>query len=327
MAVGFAMESPRVLHAGQAEIAKLKAEYPAARERLEQAYSRVRASGRLGKSLAALESGAWNEVRIDIVDGRRKAVMQARRATAPGVYDPYHEYVYCVGRETMFEADRDLPDGGPYTLSDVGRRTPEGATSGDGAIVSKFDESAGKYIFAPFRMHGWDDFDWFDEKSHEITSAEAIRRDGEGVLRFEYRSKPGEAGSLPVSGRVEVLPGRSWVVRRHELNGATRPVGLPNVHGKPYTIVLEVEYGGDRDGIPVPARVQYSGTFGESIFAFDEIEFGATAPEREFTPEFYRLPDITALAPDPARSYTMYWLFGLATMALATAIILKKRAA
>lgn len=306
--------------AGEAEIQRLRREYPAAAKGLEGAYSRVRASGTLRRVRPGSASASEMRVEIWTTDGQRKAVL---RGATPGRPAGGVEHCYAIGRESMFAATSGPGSNGSWILSDAGRVAPSGPARDISGIETKFNELGGKYLLAPYRLNGWPGPDFLDEARFRVSDAEEAFEGGRHIMRVRYAARA--PGASARSGTVELLPDRSWAVKRHEYHGLARGAGRPVGPGDPFQIVLDVEYEGGGDGPPRPGTVRYSGSVGTSEFRFDKVEFGVETPAREFTPASCGLPDVTAIAPDPSRSNLSYWLFGVAACASVAAVVVRRR--
>jgi hypothetical protein len=156
---------------------------------------------------------------------------------------------------------------------------------------------------------------------------EQITPDGE-VMRIRFTN----AAAIPThfTGEIELLPGRNWAIRKLSLDVSATIAGIPTSKNNKTSLksTTFVEYAEDKDGIPIPKSVRVEGgKEGPSTFTFDEFIPGAEAPEAEFTPKFYGLPDVTSPAADPQGGSLVYWLVGLASLAMVASVILRRRVA
>ena len=296
--------------AGEADVQRLRQEYSGALATLSEAYSKVFATVSMGAPNSGFEREFYT------CNGFEKAIVRTKiegNAVDPEMY----EVVYCVGPEASFAMHRNLSEKSSYILDDVGYED----------VRDKYNNIAGKYLYASFKFNGWASMNYSDESAFQILSATTKIDGDDEVLMFEYQKVATDENPNPTRGFVEVLPRRAWAFRHHEVRGTARASDASGASfDKSYTIVLDVKYDGDRDGIPIPKSVTY--TYPNNKYegcVFDSIEFGIDTPEREFTPAFYQMPNITKIARDPARSTSIYWLFGIAVLTLVAAVIIKKR--
>lgn len=315
------VQGPSVSRAEDANLKRLKAEYPAALARFREAYSNVKASGSILN-----ENGKKSfEITIAVRGELRKLRVRTFQFDQAGDLVPRSDYDYCVG-PTEFEATRDASSGGDYAILNVGRASDakgETATADD-RVRRSFDQSGGKFLFAPFKA-GPTEVPWIVE-NYRITASERIVEDGREVLRFRYTTDDSKKKKAPpASGLFEVLPGRGWALRRYELAATAFAGAGPKAPKIDIRQVITVEYGDDQGGVPVPKRVHYSSMGKTQICEFDQVLLGAETPEREFTLAHYRLPDVTRPVADPARDHATHWLLGMAAAALLAAIALGRR--
>ncbi len=306
------------LRADSSTLELARREYPGAVARLKSAYSRLRAGGRI-ELMPPSTGEAADEFDVYVSGPMRKAVIREFRSSPSGLI-PSTESVLCIGRDTAFRANRGLTRGGSYILKDVAPiKLDQGAPPN--AVADSFREIAGKFIFAPFLINGWDDgTPTIDPGS--ISDATQIQVGADRVIRMSYEKKPITPGASPISGVLDVLPDRAWVARRHEVKGGAKHAGggAPS----PYRILLEVEYGDPHRDVPVPRLVRYVGKRNLEM-TFDRFDLDSPTPDREFTTDFLNLPDPAAPPADPARNSTIYWLLGLALATFLLSIFLKRR--
>jgi hypothetical protein len=305
--------------AGPEEIARVLSGYPPALAHLEQVFKQVRATGTLTQSITMLPGGGPRKtfkVQLD-VDGEYRRLI-SRFVGKPGDPNDAAESVYCTGPETRFIVKRATADA-PYALSDLGQGTMDAA--------SLIDNYGGHYLFAPFAIHGVSMSVAMREPGFKITAAEEAREGGDRLLRFDYQRK--DAAGNMMTGRVELLPDKAWVIRRHEVNMKLRPLGATQGTPLPIKVSVETEFGGDYEGIPLPRKVVSRDMTTQRVMEFDAVTPGAATPPREFALTNYGLPDVTTVGRDQSLDYryTIYAMFGVAALVYAAAIYLRRSAA
>jgi hypothetical protein len=315
MAVSFVaivIALPNVLRASEADIARVRSQYPSALARLERHYSQTVASGTL-----VSRNGAHvlsQKVRIEI-DGNLKKATLVKEADG---LNSAREVVQCVGLSGPFTVRRQAV-GVPYVLTGMG--------AGPADATWLFDHFAGRYLLSSITMLGVPLSETMVNPKFRVTSAQSDRSHDEETMTFNYSSV--DASGNPITGKIEALPGKGWVIRRHESLMKAIPFGVKGASGSDLNVIMEAEYSGDDDGIPVPRLVKFNGAekTRSSEFRFDKVEYGVKTPVREFAMTYYGLPDIAVTGRDQSRDYwtTTYWLFGGATVAMVGSVILKRR--
>lgn len=228
----------------------------------------------------------------------------------------------------MFEVKRRLDGNAGWFLTDITERGPGKAKSPSSSkLWTKFNETAGKYLYAPFRTNGWSlkTFDFLDGAKYRIVSAEPLTMDGDEVLRVRYASVP--KAPVPQSGTIELLPQRGWVVRHHEFKGMALSHGGAVTTQQPYTIVTDIEYQKGDDALPKARTVRYTASGSVKEMIFDSLDFGVTKPTKEFTLAHFGLPDVTSRVTDPSRSHAIYWPAGVGFLVLIAAFVIRRRQA
>lgn len=283
--------------AGEAEIARVKNEFPAALRKLEQHYNQVKAvcvvhHQSKGKS--------WAEQAVLAKQGDlMKAV--STKLDANDKRTDSEEVVICFTPSVSFNTKRPDADS-PYALTDVQH-------PGSADAVSNY---MSMYLLAPYSVCGTPFSRMMSHPSFKMGTVEPAGPDGRDLrITYQYYDKP----KFLADGWIEVAPDDGWVIRK-AWNGTARPA---RAH-----IVSSVDYGSSGSGgVPLPSRVTYDLPGGwHQVGNLESISFAPT-PEREFLPTFYGLPDLAGLAKDPSSSSAPAWIFGLAALALCLAIGMK----
>jgi len=302
--------------ADEAALERLKAEAPVGWERLKEAYTNVVASG----------TGGFN-VEIAVAGELKKVTLTAERSATDerGAYTI--DFVYCVGPSQSFELFRDRSKGRSFTIRRLNPDAPKPGAIPDSQGFG-FQQYAGRFLFAPFKpAFFFPDALVDDSGSYRIESCQRKGQGRDEVVVVRYRNpKSGETGV------IELLPNRSWAFKRHESELFVLTIPTPGTTRKiPFAQSMEVEYAEeDQLGVPVPRRVRYVESTNEEeeeevTFEFASVELGRTTPERAFSLAAYGLGRETKPPSDPSRSYTPYWLFGLAALAILAAVVIRAR--
>lgn len=256
-----------------------------------------------------------------------RATIVHQKPDASGRLSPNNRFVYCVGPDMGFVATTGRSENGRYILTQISNGYENRVKEGTGGVLTDFRDASGKYLFAAFLVNAWDQPDFSDASSYEVVSLQSVSQDGEARLRLNYRWKPSNPGAPGCSGEIDLLPDRGWVARRHLFKGKARlrGAGAPAKRVQDYTILQEVEYGGDFEGVAVPKRVRHRLDNEESVCDFESVKFGVATPASEFRPERYNLSAITKPANDPRQGFLVYVLAGLAVASLAAALWLRRR--
>ena len=314
---------PTCTGAEDAALRRLRSEYPGASARMSELYGNVAAEGRLVNA----ENGAGFNVEISVHGGLKLIHMTTPLAHAGVSEVPTTELVYCIGPATKFGLRRRPAEGGDYVIDSMERA--EG--SQPGAVASKVSQKyyyyAGRFLEASY-LPGMNDVTRMLSDPHfKFTSC---RQEGQGedevvTLRYAYYETVGN-GTPWETGLLEFLPGRNWVVRRHEADS----FATISVQGRPRKIKfnrsMTVEYADGRVSPPVPSRVTIRELSDGWTLIFDKVTFDASVPVRDFTLEAYGLGAVARPVADPSNSSAIYWVLVLAVVALAAAAWLRIRA-
>ncbi len=253
----------------------------------------------------------------------RKAVVETYYLDEKGVKEPVGETVYSITDSISFELHRDFKTTGRHVIMSVNRpRDARGVPSMGGASLH-FPSIAGRYLQAPFNSDLFDSENLLDEQKIRIASVEELTSGGRNIVRVGFVAA--DPAHQNASGEVDFLPDRCWAIQRCDASVVANVSQVAGSSGFLVKSAMTVEYGGDQGGIPIPKRVRFAGTLGDSTFDFDEVKLGVTTPEREFALQSYGLPDPTKPLADPARSYLTYWLLGFAALALVAAYVIRKK--
>ncbi len=288
--------------AGEAEVARVKKEFPAALQKLEQTFNEVKAVGvihykekRKGKEESRVERTALAK------QGDLQKVV-SQDLDEDGKSSDSGERVVCFSPQMSFVAKR-RDAGSPYLLKDV--QQPGSLEQVESFLT--FNSLPPYSVFStPFsRM--------MSDPSFKLGSVEPAGLDGRDLrISYQYYNQQ----TMLSEGWVEASPDDGWVIRK-----TWNRMGRPPAKAQ---IVSSVEYGSRTSGgtpLPIRATCELLGGWHE-VCDFESITFEPT-PEREFTAQFYGLPDLANLAKDPSSSSAPAWLFGLAGLALVVAVGMK----
>jgi hypothetical protein len=316
------------VEAAETDLATVRKDYPTAVKRLKQLYSRVVASGSISKSSTKTPASPMviSACEINVMDGSFRAVIANQAQDQSGNLTPINRNVYCASPDMGFHAGAGKINQNLFMLMNISNGYENRIGEADDPILSSFRDAAGKFLFAPFLISGWDQPDFSDASSYQIVSVEPTRIEETPALRMKYLWKSQSAGP-EFSGEIDVLPSRGWVATRHLFKGKARlqGPGAPANTMQDYTIVQTVDYGADYEGIAVPSRVRHSFSQVESVMVFESIKFGVETNPGEFRPSRYGLPDITKPAGHPESGYAVYVFSGLAIGSLALAVWIRRR--
>lgn len=282
--------------AGEAEVARVREEYPSALERLEHAFAETKATG----TLRSEWRGVSRSDRISFAKQQHLRVVSVKALEGADAGVRKSERVQCFSPLTSFTLDR-RDVGEPYVL--IGTKIPGSSTLAEIYLD--------RNLLAPFSIFDKPMSKMMAEPSFRIESVEVAGPDKKD-LKITYRYFDKE--SLVGDGWVEVAPDAGWVIRKSSNQFSTAKA----------TILCDIEYSAiGSGGFPLPTRVTYDLPGDRhQVFDFETITFEPT-PEREFTPQFYGLPDLARLGKDPSSSSAPAWMFGLAALALAVAVGMK----
>lgn len=210
------------------------------------------------------------------------------------------------------------------------RKGEPGADSDVRLKEGEFQERAGRFAWAAFSNNMFSIEDIFDESKYHLKSGGFL--DSRGVRVYKLRFGNAKNAYRTLSGEVELLPDRGWAVRSMALSieAPVRAPHLPPNARFKTEVASVVEYGADREGVPIPIRVEYTKGKSRGPFTIDSVTFGRSPSKGEFTLSHFGLPDTLVTSPpkDPSRSHATFWLVLLAGVAFASAIVIlyKRRA-
>jgi hypothetical protein len=288
--------SASVSRGGEAEMERVRSEYPAACRRIAQFYQQMSGTCLQSTRKNNLTSKP-SEIPFAVQGTNRKITFVQKglpRTSKEGV-----EIVYFVGEKGSFCLRRDLGavDKG-YTIQSAG-----GGKNEQTAYVMSF----GRY----FEMaYGFNDAllsDLIDTPKRRLTSAEPISFEGRPCLELRFDAVP--LGS-DFSFRVVVDPEMGWMVHRREVF----------VEGRRFKETYRIELGPTHDGFPVPRVITCEDQTGKIVHnEFKAISFDPI-PSEEFTMPHYGLPAVDAR---PSRGFSTLWLFAIGVVGLASAFALR----
>jgi len=288
---------PISAQAGEAEMVRVKAEWPAAARRLDEMFAQVRGTARLShEDPHATAKLPRTEARFAIDHGMEK--VELSRFTQD--YRPVKlaDIVYCVGEGTAFRLFRRAGDE-LYIVQGIGT-TPSDRYS----YVSLF----GRFVLAHHGVEGLSMSRFLESPGFEVIGAEALNRAGKNLIKVDCVSGP-RASKGQISLVLE--PDAGWIVRSCRYRPGYEPGSLFH---------YEIEYGTSRGGVPLPRRVKLEEPGGIIHHCeFTDWVFAPT-PVSEFNMVHYGLPDLVhAYRP---RNTLPYWLAGLALLVGSIALVL-----
>lgn len=281
--------------------AKVADELPPALARLKAASKQIRGEG---SYVEDWNSGYTERGRfVFAVDGDSRKVSYGVKDVGKNIYSTSPEASFYIRRESAED---------PYVVNKFG---------GPEEVAGPLKGKLNLFISAPYSICNVPLSEIMADPSFEIAEVSGIEFEGEDCLKIEY-DYHNEEDSL-ASGWVIVSPDEGWAIRAFE---SRRP--LKNRPQARYFGV--VEYGDVEGGVPVLHRVQITSSNPpeeviELSYVFDGIVPGPV-PDEEFTLASYGLPDLSTPRGDSANR-TVYWLYGLAALALVVALAMKSWAA
>lgn len=216
----------------------------------------------------------------------------------------------CVGDASSFRV-RWPAGGGPPVLSSF----QVGGAAGD---VQRYDQMVGMYIKCTYRPWNLSDRYFFPEPSFVVGRVIPVVKDGLSLahVEFEIRYAKGEMEQYKdtryAAGWFEARPDQNWIIQEWVASSAKIQEATH----------IKIEFGGGRDGLPLPKRISRSAPLGRHVIVFDSIDHAAT-PAREFTLAAFGLPEIDRKPEPPSRNRTAYVLIGAGILVLVAAIGLK----
>ena len=280
------------LKGGEADLARVRGEYPEAVRALEAKFAHVRGKYRLTVSAEPGKKGQVSDV-TDVAFAldhglQKTTTLRPRRGRSM----PGSESVRCFQKDLAFvlvrsEGDKRFRLAGTTTK----QREPE-----------VFESYLDPFVVAPFSLLGVPIGRLMDQDKIRFTSAEETTHSGVRMLRAEC-----EFGDPPRNKASLLLdPGLLWVVRRAEV----RPGVAPNT-----VITYDIDYQLGPLGEDVPKSVRHVvPNVNSELCEFESIEFEGT-PEAEFTLGYYGLADIPVAAEKPSGSSTPWMTAGVSIVA------------
>ena len=308
LALAIAGECLAPASAGEAEIALLREEYPAALARMEKEFSQVKGTAKL-----TLNSPAGGNIVQNVefaVDGdHRKVLVGSGRVEEMGESDP--GVVHVIAPALQFSLRR-RDEGGSYAVESLGPGMMDAASS--------FNTFLGRFLYAPFRVADQNVSELLEDPDVELVSADVVDPGSDpghiALLRIRFRHKP----SLDLSRHIEieVAPQEGWAIRR----GDIRLDGMLENGNRLRDFLLsswEVSY---ESGSPLsfPSRVRFDENPQWMEMVFDEMIQGRT-PERAFTLTYFGLPEIGTTVANRRWNNPSFWLYTIAGLAFLALLI------
>ena len=303
-------------------LATFRMEYPKALETQKQSYGRaeviatgVRIDGRTGEPRATTRY-------VVTVDGDLKKVVQTNRVVNAEGDENATTFVAVLSESYIFELWKSKETDNQYIIKYMRQMGGPGAESDIRLKEGEFRERAGRFVWATFSNNQFSMEDIFDEKKYRLISGRFVNDRGVRVYRLRFENAKGAYRTL--SGEVELLPDRCWAVRSMALD-IEAPVKAPHLPpGAKFKteVASAVEYGEDRNGVPIPIRVEYTKGRSQGSFTIDSVTLRKSADSGEFTLSHFGLPDTVVTSPpgDPSRGYAVYWFVLVAILAFASAV-------
>ncbi len=287
------------IDAGEAELGRVKSEWPAAARRLDAMFARVRGTARIWREkprTSAKVDSILTEAHFAIDHNMEK--VELLRFTRDSRPRKLGEVVYCVGEGTAFEPHRPANAKG-YTVRGIGTTGKEGY---------RYLAAFGRFVMAHNGVAGLPMARFLDSPGLEITAAETLDQGGKILTKVECMS-----GSGATKSQISFVldPDAGWTVRSCRFHPSNNPADLT---------AYEVEYDPSRGGVPLPRRVKLDMPGGVVHHCeFTDWTFAPT-PISEFNMAHYGLPDLVHAA--RPRNTLPYWLAGIAVLVGAIAIVL-----
>jgi len=252
--------------AGEAELGRLKAEYPEASRIIIERLAQVRGKGRVTTQLSNNRGSSIGDFDFQVDHGFQKcasAGVGKQQGGRAGV-------IYCWGADLGFTLARD---------SDTANLSVH-ARGNDLIDRIHHERAFGRYLCAPYSIERMQPLatKLSDPRLQDL-SAEMVAIDGRKALRLHYLRAPSKPSD---DITVDLDPDLGWVI-----------LGATIRYGKiPGGISFRARYDPGRLHWPVPISVEYKDpTLTITRYEFRTVEFAPTPPE-EFTMGFYGLPDM-----------------------------------
>ena len=284
--------------AGEVELSRVKGEWPAAAQRLDEMFAQVRGRARLWSEGGRSANRFRDDARFAIDHGMEKVDLE--RFTAGPKRLKLADMAYCGADGSMFRIVR-RAGAESYNVQGIGKTDNEWWV-----YVSTF----GRSVHAHHGVMGRPMTSVFGRPGFEITGAEAIDQAGKTLMRVDCVSGPSAA-----KDQISLVldPDAGWIVRSCRFRPRYDESDL---------FRFEVEYGPARGGIPLPRHVKLDTPSGVVDHCeFTDWTFAPTAVS-EFNMTHYGLPDLVQ-AHRP-RNTLPYWLAGLGVLIGSIAFVLRR---
>jgi hypothetical protein len=260
--------------AGEAEIERLRTEYPEASRIIIERLAQVRGKGHLTIQLDKQRGSSRGDFDFQVDHGFQKCATAGvgGQIGRPGV-------IYCWGANLGFTLARD---------SDKARLSVH--ARGNDLIDRMHHERAfGRYFCVPYSIERMQPLaaKLVDRRFQDL-SAEMVAIDGRKALRLHYHRAPSKPSD---DITVDLDPDLGWVILGATIRYSKVPGGIS----------FRARYDPGRLHWPVPLSVEFKDpTLTVTRCEFRTVEFAPTPPE-EFTMGFYGLPDMPGTPKPPPR--------------------------
>ena len=294
---------------------RVKAEYPAALNRLESSFRTVRGSGK-SRVVIPLPKSAERTIVAEFsfaFRGDSRRVVRRFTDTSPERTGSRGE-AYCINPTYSFSLSRDEPDK-PYLLNGF-------ATSGKDSVVATLRALAGDYVDAPFMVDGFAISRLMAAPGFRFSRASPASEGGLELIKLEFDCPNPDRGSNPepwiYAGSLIVAPAKAWRLQYAEYF----------VHQSLKRMFkVTIDYGESNGDVPLPKKVAVvEPSHLTRTWEFDELSLAPT-PEAEFTMAAFGLPDLMSQpGVDQSRSHLGYWFVGLAIAGIIAAFTMRRLA-
>ena len=294
---------------------RVKAEYPAALNRLESSFRTVRGSGK-SRVVIPLPKAAERTIVADFsfaFQGTSRRVVRWFTDTSPERTGSRGE-AYCINPTYSFSLSRDDPDK-PYLLNGF-------ETSGKDSVDETLMALAGDYIDMPFMVDGVAISRLMAAPGFRFSRASPVSEGGLELIKVEFDCPNPDRGVRPkpwvYAGSLILAPSETWSLRSAEY------YFHPSLKRM---FKSTIDYQKTTGGVPLPKKVAVVEPSNLTrTWEFDELSLAST-PESEFTMTAFGLPDLmNRPGVDQSRSHLGYWFVGLAIVGILTALVMRKLA-
>jgi hypothetical protein len=282
--------------AGEAEVARVKAELPEAARSLDEMFSQVRGKARVWHDNPRLPKQRPPSEAVFAIDHGMEKVELGRTAKT----------VYCVSVDTAFYLHRKA-GAASYDVKGIGSELVDSVPLDRYAYITFF----GRFLHAPHGMMGYTLTQILESPGFTIRGAEILEVDGKDLLRVDLAW--GRRGARE-QALIDFDPGARWIVRSYQ----HRP-------GPNMLFRAEIDYEDSlHDGVPLPRHVKLDDPDLEVHHCeFTEWTFAPT-PLSEFNMTHYGLPDMVKA--HRRRNWLPYWLAGGAVAVGGVAVAFRRLA-